>query len=176
MHEGFTLRDIVRQYPKKKPVLGDILISDYEPKYILTPKLWEYLFNYSIKHKEKGNGFGYGLVKEHQVTRTLSARYYKDGSEILVDRGFDPELNLNHPANQDHRPRRLTPRECASLMGYDEPGKPVFRIPVSDMQMYKQFGNSVVVPVFKAVANMMKDRIIAGKKRAAVERNTKLAA
>lgn len=176
IHDGFTLSDIAQHYPKKKPVLGDILEAEYDPKYILTPKLWEYLFHYSIKHKEKGNGFGYGLVSERDVARTLSARYYKDGSEILIDRGFDPALDLDHPTNQKYRPRRLTPRECARLMGYDEPGSPPFRMPVSDMQTYKQFGNSVVVPVFRAVAMMMRDRIITGKKRVAAERNRQLAA
>jgi DNA (cytosine-5)-methyltransferase 1 len=176
LHEGFTLRDIVKQFPRKKPVLGDILDNEYDPKYILTPKLWEYLFNYSIKHREKGNGFGYGLVGANHVSRTLSARYYKDGSEILIDRGFNPQLAFDHPTNQKFRPRRLTPRECARLMGYDAPGREPFRMPVSDMQTYKQFGNSVVVPVFRAVAMLMKDRIVIGKKRAAAERNGKLAA
>lgn len=176
LHEGFTLRDIAKQFPEKKPVLGDILDSDYDQKYVLTPKLWEYLFNYSIKHKAKGNGFGYGLVNGNHVSRTLSARYYKDGSEILIDRGFDPSLDLNHPKNQKNRPRRLTPRECARLMGYDTPGKRPFRMPASDMQTYKQFGNSVVVPVFRAVAMMMKTRIVTGKKRAAAARNRQLAA
>jgi DNA (cytosine-5)-methyltransferase 1 len=134
-----------------------------DQKYILTMKLWEYLFNYSIKHKEKGNGFGYGLVNESGIARTLSARYYKDGSEILIDRGFDPGKELFDPVNQKLRPRRLTPRECARLMGYDAPGKSEFRIPVSDTQAYKQFGNSVVVPVFEAVARLMESRIIQGK-------------
>jgi DNA (cytosine-5)-methyltransferase 1 len=169
VHNGFTLRDVVKHYPKKKPALGDILDATVDPKYILTPKLWEYLFNYSIKHKAKGNGFGYGLVKAHHVTRTLSARYYKDGSEILIDRGFDPELAFGHLQNQQNRPRRLTPRECARLMGYDGPGESAFRLPVSDMQAYKQFGNSVVVPVFRAVAMLMKDRIAAGKRQAGAQ-------
>jgi DNA (cytosine-5)-methyltransferase 1 len=160
---GFTLRDVVKYFPENRPALGDILDAEYDEKYVLTPKLWEYLFNYSIKHKAKGNGFGYGLVKQHDITRTLSARYYKDGSEILIDRGFDPELDFNHPKNQKNRPRRLTPRECARLMGYDAPGESAFRMPVSDMQTYKQFGNSVVVPVFRAVAMLMKDRVIKGK-------------
>lgn len=167
VHDGFSLRDIVKLIPEKKPALGDILDQEVDPKYILTPKLWEYLFKYSIKHKEKGNGFGYGLVKAKDVTRTLSARYYKDGSEILVDRGFNPELDFAHQYNFENRPRRLTPRECARLMGYDGPSEKNFRIPVSDSQAYKQFGNSVVVPVFSAVATLMKDRVIAGKKRAA---------
>jgi len=166
VHEGFTLRDVQKLFPKRKPTLGDILDKDVPPNYILTPKLWEYLFNYSIKHKAKGNGFGYGLVKTTDVTRTLSARYYKDGSEILIDRGFNPKLDFSHKKNVENRPRRLTPRECARLMGYDAPGSSEFRIPVSDTQAYKQFGNSVVVPVFAAVAKLMKDRILQGKERA----------
>ncbi|MCE3607101.1 DNA (cytosine-5-)-methyltransferase [Massilia sp. P8910] len=168
VHDGFTLQDVAKLVPKKKPKLGDILDSEVDPRYILTPKLWEYLFNYSIKHKEKGNGFGYGLVNADAVTRTLSARYHKDGSEILVDRGFEPELGFDHEKNMANRPRRLTPRECARLMGYDGPGESDFRIPVSDTQAYKQFGNSVVVPVFAAVAQLMKTRIIEGKRLAAL--------
>ena len=168
VHDNFSLKDISKFYSKVKPKLGDILDMDFDEKYILTPRLWEYLFNYSIKHKAKGNGFGYGLVGEQDVTRTLSARYYKDGSEILIDRGFNPNKDFYSVENQNNRPRRLTPRECARLMGYDEIGKSNFNIPVSDMQAYKQFGNSVVVPVFAAVAKLMKPRIkqaiIANKK------------
>nr|WP_284706754.1 DNA (cytosine-5-)-methyltransferase [Neorhizobium tomejilense] len=108
-------------------------------KYTLTDGLWTYLQNYAAKHKAKGNGFGYGLVDGNGVSRTLSARYYKDGSEILVSRGE----GLN--------PRRLTPRECARLMGYPDS----FKIAVSDTQAYKQFGNSVAVPMFAAVARHM---------------------
>lgn len=168
IQEGFTLKNVKKHFPKKKPVLGDILDSTVDEKFILTPKLWEYLFNYSIKHKEKGNGFGYGLVGPLSVTRTLSARYYKDGSEILVDRGFDSNKDFSHEDNMKNRPRRLTPRECARLMGYDKPGGSEFKIPVSDTQAYKQFGNSVVVPVFSAVAKLMKPHILAGvsKRRA----------
>ncbi|QSX74608.1 DNA (cytosine-5-)-methyltransferase [Lysobacter arenosi] len=164
VHEGFTLRDVAKHFPKDKPALGDILDKKVDDKYILTHKLWEYLFNYSIKHKAKGNGFGYGLVSRDSVTRTLSARYYKDGSEILVDRGFDHCKPLEDPKNLKNRPRRLTPRECSRLMGYDAPGESEFRIPVSDTQAYKQFGNSVVVPVFSAVAKLMKPRILVAKK------------
>lgn len=171
VHDGFTLRNIAHEYPEKKATLGDILDSHDDPTYILTPKLWEYLFNYSIKHKAKGNGFGYGLVGPGHVTRTLSARYHKDGSEILVDRGFDPALPFHDEQNMKNRPRRLTPRECARLMGYDAPGESGFRIPVSDTQAYRQFGNSVVVPVFAAVARLMKDRVINGR-RIARERET----
>lgn len=159
VHEGFTLRDIKRHYPKKKPTLGEILEPTVDEKYVLTPKLWEYLFNYAIKHKAKGNGFGYGLTRAGDITRTLSARYYKDGSEILIDRGFDPTKSFYNPVNMANRPRRLTPRECARLMGYDKPDSNDFRIPVSDTQAYKQFGNSVVVPVFAAVAQLMRPRI-----------------
>jgi DNA (cytosine-5)-methyltransferase 1 len=176
VHDGFSLKDVGKLFPKRRPSLGDILEKQVDPAYILSPKLWAYLFNYSIKHKAKGNGFGYGLVKATDVTRTLSARYYKDGSEILVDRGFDPALDLGDKQNVENRPRRLTPRECARLMGYDGPDEANFRIPVSDTQAYKQFGNSVVVPVFSAVATLMKDRIIEGKRIAEQKRKCKLAA
>jgi DNA (cytosine-5)-methyltransferase 1 len=113
-------------------------------KYVLTTKLWKYLRDYAEKHRAKGNGFGFGLVGPDDVARTLSARYYKDGSEILVSRG----LRRN--------PRRLTPRECARLMGYPDS----FRIQVSDTRAYKQFGNSVVVPVIREVARLMKPHIM----------------
>ena len=116
-----------------------------------------------IYAEAKGNGFGYGLVREDNVTRTLSARYYKDGSEILIDRGFNPAKDLHSPSNIKNRPRRLTPRECSRLMGYDNVGQSDFRIPVSDTQAYKQFGNSVVVPVFAAVAKLMKPVILKAK-------------
>lgn len=173
VHEGFTLRGVEKFYPKIKPSFKDILDKKVDKKYILTPKLWEYLYNYSKKHKEKGNGFGYGLVNpkdKKSYARTLSARYHKDGSEILVDRGWDlklGEINFDDANNQSKRPRRLTPRECARLMGFDEPNENQFRIPVSDTQAYKQFGNSVVVPVFEAVAKLMKDRILAAKNKSA---------
>lgn len=113
-------------------------------KYTLTPKLWEYLQNYAAKHKAAGNGFGFGLVTGESVARTLSARYYKDGSEILVSQGARK------------RPRRLTPRECARLMGFPDS----FVIPVSDTQAYRQFGNSVVMPVFEEVARIMTPHVI----------------
>lgn len=150
-----TLRNIRKYSPKQPPKVGDILEPEnsIDDKYILTPNLWKYLKDYADKHKAAGNGFGFGKVTaEDRSTRTLSARYYKDGSEILVDRG------------QRKRPRRLTPRECARLMGFDKPGEEKFIIPVSDMQAYKQFGNSVVVPVFAAVAKIMKPYIIKAKK------------
>jgi len=167
VHKDFTLRNVAKHFPKNRPKLSDILDERYDEKYILTPKLWEYLFNYSIKHKAKGNGFGYGLVRGHDVTRTLSARYYKDGSEILIDRGFDSSKDFHDPENLKNRPRRLTPVECARLMGYSKSDGKQFRIPVSDTQAYKQFGNSVVVPVFAAVAKLMKPHVMAAKAKLA---------
>lgn len=167
LHEDFTLKEITREIPDQIPALGDLLEKEVDDKYILTPGLWQYLHNYARKHKAKGNGFGYGLVNEQSVTRTLSARYYKDGSEILIDRGWDETAPFDDSTNQANRPRRLTPRECARLMGFEAPGEYRFRIPVSDTQAYKQFGNSVVVPVFSAVARLMKSRIekaVASKK------------
>ena len=113
------------------------------PKYTLTPKLWAYLQAYAEKHRAAGNGFGFGLVDGDSVSRTLSARYYKDGSEILISQG------------KRNRPRRLTPRECARLMGFPD----TFRIPVSDTQGYRQFGNSVIVPVMREVARIMAPHI-----------------
>jgi DNA (cytosine-5)-methyltransferase 1 len=118
-------------------------------KYILSDKLWSFLYGYAAKHKAKGNGFGYGMVTKKSTSRTLSARYYKDGSEILVNRGKG-------------NPRRLTPRECARLMGYPDS----FKIPVSDTQAYKQFGNSVVMPVIEEIARIMKPHILTLKEEA----------
>jgi len=143
--------------PKEHPILKSILHTEDgnekpEPpytidtkakvhsKYTLNDNMWKYLQDYSAKHKAKGNGFGFGLVTEKDIARTLSARYYKDGSEILVSQGTRKN------------PRRLTPRECARLMGFDDS----YKIVVSDTQAYRQFGNSVVVPVIKEVARIMK--------------------
>lgn len=157
----FTLRDISQFFPVKRPLFRELLDEQVDEKYVLTPKLWHYLYHYAKKHRQKGNGFGFGLVSpedDHAVTRTLSARYYKDGSEILVDRGWDTakgELDFNDAKNMAKRPRRLTPRECARLMGFEKPGETAFRIPVSDTQAYRQFGNSVVVSVFSAIAQML---------------------
>lgn len=119
----------------QKPKLRDILERKVDPKYTLSDKLWKYLQDYADKHRRAGNGFGFGLADLNGVTRTLSARYYKDGSEILI-----PQSGKN--------PRRLTPRECARLMGFPE----WFSIPVSDTRAYKQFGNSVAVPVVSKLA------------------------
>jgi DNA (cytosine-5)-methyltransferase 1 len=161
---GFTFDDLALPSPDNGPRLRSILhpedgteaqdefTSPYlegprgkvQSRYTLTEHLWGYLQNYARKHQEKGNGFGFGLVGPDDIARTLSARYYKDGSEILIRQ------------NRGRPPRRLTPRECARLMGFDEPDCPRFRIPVSDTQAYKQFGNAVVVPVVKAVAEHMR--------------------
>ncbi|WP_317848204.1 DNA (cytosine-5-)-methyltransferase [Marinobacter sp. F4216] len=160
VHKGFTLKDIKKYFPEHVPSFGEILEEEVDDKYILTPKLWKYLYDYAAKHKAKGNGFGFGLTGHNDVARTLSARYYKDGSEILVDRGWNMDTGFDDMINQGNRPRRLTPKECARLMGFDEPGESNFKVPVSDTQAYKQFGNSVAVPVFRAVAEMMKPRIL----------------
>lgn len=121
----------------KKPKLKNILEKHVDSKYTLTDRMWKYLQEYAKKHREKGNGFGYGMADLNGITRTLSARYYKDGSEILVPNGG--------------KPRRLTPRECARLMGFPDS----FKIRVSDTQAYRQFGNSVVVPVIQAIAKQI---------------------
>jgi DNA (cytosine-5)-methyltransferase 1 len=171
VHKDFTLRNIAQYYPQQIPSFGDILEPEdkVDSKYILSPELWQYLYNYAAKHKAKGNGFGYGLTGENDVARTLSARYYKDGSEILVDRGWNLDAGFDDPVNQHHRPRRLTPTECSRLMGFDDPGESAFRIPVSDTQAYKQFGNSVVVPVFRAIAQLMKPVILKAMARIAAK-------
>lgn len=158
IHEGFSLKDL--PIPDSAPALGDILEPEVDDKYILTPKLWAYLFNYAKKHQEKGNGFGFGLVGPNDRARTLSARYYKDGSEILIDRGWDFNKPITDDNNLVNRPRRLTPLECARLMGFNSPRGNEFKIPVSDTQAYKQFGNSVVAPMFYAIAEHMKPLIM----------------
>ncbi|MBR1470284.1 MAG: DNA (cytosine-5-)-methyltransferase [Lachnospiraceae bacterium] len=121
-----------------KPVMRDILDKNVDDKYTLSDKLWDYLQGYAAKHKAAGNGFGYGIADPDGVSRTLSARYHKDGSEILI-------------AQKGKNPRRLTPRECARLQGFPED----FKIPVSDTQAYRQFGNSVVVPLMANVASLV---------------------
>lgn len=141
-----TLRDILHRMDGSEPVLPwdegkyfDHAKKSVLPKYTLTDHLWTYLQRYAEKHRAAGNGFGFGLVGPNDIARTLSARYYKDGSEILIDQG------------KRKNPRRITPRECARLMGFPD----TFRIPVSDTRAYKQFGNSVVVDVIAHVAKMM---------------------
>jgi DNA (cytosine-5)-methyltransferase 1 len=144
---GFTWESL--QLPEKgRTKLSSVLLPDGEvaAKYTLSDHLWKYLQDYANKHKAKGNGFGFGLVNRDSVSRTLSARYHKDGSEILVDQSC---VRRN--------PRRLTPRECARLMGFDDS----YILPegVSDTQLYRQFGNSVVVSVIAAAAQHMKPHI-----------------
>lgn len=125
------------------PVLGDILQghNEIDQKYTLSPHLWEYLQAYREKHSKAGNGFGCSVFGPSDVARTLSARYHKDGSEILI-------------GQEGTRPRRLTPTECARLMGFETETRE-WKIPVSDTQAYRQFGNAVVVPVVEAIARYM---------------------
>ena len=139
--------------PDDGPTLGSILQphNEVDPKYTLTLRLWDYLQGYRAKHESKGNGFGFGLVGPEDVARTLSARYYKDGSEILI-------------RQSGNRPRRLTPLECARLMGFDR-GERRWHIPVSDTQAYRQFGNAVVVPVVEFIAEGMKPHLAAALAR-----------
>lgn len=132
--------DIMPKQPK--PIMEDILEKNVDDKYTLSDKLWTYLQNYAMKHKAAGNGFGYGIATRQGISRTLSARYYKDGSEILI-------------AQEGKNPRRLTPRECARLQGFPDD----FKIVVSDTQAYKQFGNSVVVPLIANVAQLIVNRM-----------------
>lgn len=152
------------QRPKVAPTLADVLHrADEEPeepytvsvrgktvvspRYTLSDHLWQYLQNYAAKHREKGNGFGCSVFGPNDIARTLSARYHKDGSEILI-------------GQKGKNPRRLTPRECARLMGFDRAGEERMAIPVSDTQAYRQFGNSVAVPVVDAIAELMVPRIL----------------
>jgi len=130
------------------PSLKDILEKSPDPKYTLSDGLWKYLQEYAEKHRRKGNGFGYGLVdpEEDGITRTLSARYYKDGAEILIKQ-------------EGKNPRRLTPMECRRLMGFPDN----FIIPVSDTQAYRQFGNAVVPAVIREVAVGMLEVILGGQ-------------
>lgn len=136
--------------PDSRPTLGSILQhpSEVDEKYTLTQHLWNYLQAYKAKHEAAGNGFGFGLCGPNDVARTLSARYYKDGSEILI-------------AQKGTRPRRLTPKECARLMGFETPER-AWTIPsdVSDTQAYRQFGNAVVVPVVEFIAEGMRPHIL----------------
>ncbi|MEM7061111.1 MAG: DNA (cytosine-5-)-methyltransferase [Pseudomonadota bacterium] len=172
----FTFDDIVIPDPSEGPKLESILHREdgseavdpkyldrktgtVLPKYTLSDHLWDYLQGYAEKHRLKGNGFGFGLNGPEDVARTLSARYFKDGSEILI-------------RQKGRAPRRLTPRECARLMGFDRTGSnDPFVIPVSDTQAYKQFGNSVAVPVVEAVAAHMEPHIMAALARPEEERS-----
>ncbi len=141
-YKGLLGFDFAINKPKKKPKMRDILEWNVDEKYTLSDKLWQYLQDYAAKHRAAGNGFGYGIADPDGISRTLSARYYKDGSEILIEQ---PGKN----------PRRLTPRECARLQGFPED----FKIVVSDTQAYKQFGNSVVVPLMSEIARLIVDKL-----------------
>ena len=132
--------------PTQRHVLGDILEQDVDEKYTLSDRMWASLQKHKEKHMSQGNGFGYTLHSEGDVARTLSARYFKDGSEILL---------YQDGAN----PRRLTPRECSRLMGFDTPQGHDFLIPVSDTQAYKQFGNAVVPFIVEEIAKTLKPYI-----------------
>ena len=132
----------------KRPVLGDVLEDEVDDKYTLKDGTWNALQRHKAKHHAKGNGFGFNLANKKGIANTLSARYYKDGAEILIDQG-------------KKNPRRLTPRECARIMGFPEK----FKIPVSDNQAYRQFGNAVVVPVVKEIAKAMVKCMSEGKHR-----------
>jgi len=123
------------EIPDRELVVRDILESSVDEKYTLTDGVWSALQRHATKSKEKGNGFGYGMTDLDGISRTLSARYYKDGAEVLIPQGRK-------------RPRRLTPRECARLMGFPKS----FKIVVSDTQAYRQFGNALVVPLVKEIA------------------------
>lgn len=139
--EAFEFPEPPSDLPRR--TIGDILEGEPDPKYLLSAHLWTYLQAYATKHRAAGNGFGYGIVGPDSVTRTLSARYHKDGSEILV-------------RTAGLTPRRLTPRECARLMGFPD----TFAIRVSDTQAYRQFGNSVVMPVVAFLAQHLADRYL----------------
>jgi DNA (cytosine-5)-methyltransferase 1 len=147
---GFRFEDFDRFVPPEEewPTLGSILQShnEIDPKYTLTPKLWQYLQDYRAKHESAGNGFGFTAHGPDDVARTLSARYHKDGSEVLIEQ-------------KGTRPRRLTPTECARLMGFERAGRE-WQIPVSDTQAYRQFGNAVVVPVIEAIARAMQPALM----------------
>ena len=160
----FSLENLALPDPTRGPRLESVLhpedgseepeapytegdVASVSAKYTLSDHLWSYLREYARKHKLRGNGFGFGLVGPADTARTLSARYYKDGSEILI-------------SQNGSNPRRLTPRECARLMGFDAPGQNEFEIPVSDTQAYKQFGNAVAVPVVSTIAAAMVPHVV----------------
>lgn len=128
----------------KTTKVGDILIKNPSEKYTISDRLFAGHLRRRKEHKEKGNGFGFSSFdKNAPYTSTISARYYKDGSEILIEQ-------------VDNNPRKLTPREAANLQGYPEN----FIIPVSDVQAYKQFGNSVSVPVIQSIFNEIKKQLL----------------
>ncbi|MBX3174956.1 MAG: DNA (cytosine-5-)-methyltransferase [Gemmatimonadaceae bacterium] len=163
LNVGFDFEAIKR--PRHAPTLGDVVLHKHdetpeEPyttrvrgrtvvsdRYTLSDHLWGYLQAYAAKHRDKGNGFGCSVFGPDDVARTLSARYHKDGSEILIHQ-------------EGKNPRRLTPRECARLMGFEKREGKQMTIPVSDTQAYRQFGNSVAVPVVRAIAKELVPRLL----------------
>jgi len=136
-------------FKDEKPVLASILERNPPDKYTLTDGTWNSLQRHAEKHKKLGNGFGFSMASPEGTTKTLSARYYKDGAEILI------------PQGRRKNPRRLTPRECARLMGFPED----YKITVSDNQAYKQFGNSVVVPVVEKIAKSIAECKLSNRRR-----------
>ncbi len=174
----FSFDDLIIPDRSKAPTLSEILHPEdgseedekflegpnghVQARYTLSDHLWTYLQNYAEKHRQKGNGFGFGLVGPKDTARTLSARYHKDGSEILVKQ---PKKN----------PRRLTPRECARLMGFERKGEKPFTFMVSDTQAYRQFGNAVVVPVVEAVSKLMAPHLLAKAEKSAKRKVRKVA-
>lgn len=138
--------DVGFEFPRIRdmgPRLGEILEKDPSDRYVLTPGVWAALLRHKRKSRERGSGFGYSIADPAGVSRTMSRRYYKDGAEILVREDCRS------------RPRRLTPRECARLMGFRDS----FRIPVSDAQAYRQFGNSVVPGIVARIGSKIADRL-----------------
>jgi DNA (cytosine-5)-methyltransferase 1 len=129
--------------PKWSVKLGDILNKEVDEKYTISDKLWAGHQRRKLEHKKKGNGFGYSIfTQESEYTSTISARYYKDGSEILIKQ-------------EDKNPRKLSPREAGRLQGFPNS----FKIPVSDTHAYRQFGNSVAVPVIEELAKNIYQQI-----------------
>lgn len=164
--KGPTLSSILHKEDGSEELDGHFIgpRGKVDARYTLSDHLWGYLQAYAQKHREKGNGFGFGLFGGGDVARTLSARYHKDGSEILI-------------RQKRKNPRRLTPRECARLMGFEKPGEREFKIPVSDTQAYRQFGNAVVVPVVEAIAKHMAPFITAAEEeKQSVRRKAKAVA
>lgn len=162
---NFTLRDIPSRYPAHRPSVAELLEPVVDAKFILTPVLWKYLYRYAKKHQAKATAL-VSAWSTRPIRTASPARcrpvITRTGPRSLIDRGWDKalgEVNFDDPENQRHRPRRLTPRECARLMGFESPQGYRFRIPVSDTRAYRQFGNSVVVPAFAAVAKLLESRI-----------------
>lgn len=144
---GITHFNVKVHSVEPKPILENILETNVDPKYTISEHLWEYLQDRKIKQRAKGNGFGYSLAYPDGITHTLSARYHKDGADILLPQ-------------EGKCPRRLTPRECARLQGFPDS----FVIPVSDGRAYRQFGNSVVVPLVSDIAKQVSDTLRKAKR------------